>query len=165
MRIGTWATGSGDMEGLVYGWPHVFDSGDQIVVLSHGESRAGDVSLLERVCADCGASDLSGYRDDRNRIHHRRGKPGDEVGRTRTRSCECDADFTRGASVTIGCVRRTLLVSYEHVAELRVPAQHAIQRQNRAAREAKYDIDAFVQKRLANNVAACKCLSHIVSFV
>ena len=159
------STCASDMERFMDRWSNVFDAGDQIVVFGDGERRTGDVGFLESVSSDRGASDLPGDSHDWDRIHHRGGQTSDQVCGTWSGGGDRNADLAGCACVTIGSVSGALLVSYKHVTQLRIPAEHSVERQNRAAGEAKHDVDALVQQRFADYVAACQFFAHVTSCI
>ena len=103
-------------------WSDIFDAGYQVVVFGDGKRRASDVGLLESVSTDRGASDLSSDGYDRDRVHHRGCKSGDQVCCARSGGGECNTDLAGCACVTVGGVSGALLVSYKHVTQIRVPA-------------------------------------------
>ena len=46
-------------------------------------------------------------------------------------------------------------MTYKHVTQFRIPAQHSVERQDSAAGEAEHDVDTLVEERFADYVAAC----------
>ena len=92
--------------------------GHQIVVLGDGQRDPGDVGFLKGVGADQLAAHLSGDADDRRRIEHGCGNSRDHVGRAGSRSRDGDAHLPAGARVTVGHVRRSLLVAHQDVMDV-----------------------------------------------
>src|SRR4029077_596000 len=137
------AAGPGDVEG---GLEHVRDLLDVLHepgVLDDRGGHAGDVALLEGVGPDQVAPDLAGDADERRRVHPGVGDRGDEVGRTRARRGEGDADAAGRACVAFGHVPGTLLVAREHVPHGRPSRDRVVDGQDRAARDPEGDLDGL----------------------
>ena len=109
--------GRGDVEGLVHVLGDLARVGDLEGVLDEGQRRAEDVGLLEAVGADQLGPHLAGDEDGRDRVHHRVGDRGDEVGRARAGGGEGDPDLAGGLGVALGGVAAALLVAHLDVAE------------------------------------------------
>ncbi len=82
----------------------------------HGD--AGDVHFLKRVGAEQLAADLSGNTNNGRRIEHRGGNPGDHVGGAGAGSCHRHPNAPGGTCVSVGHVRRSLLVPHQYVVQL-----------------------------------------------
>ena len=144
--------GPGDVERLREGTRELVRIADQVVVLGHRQGDAVDVDLLEGVLADERGRHVAGDRDHRDRVEERRADPGDEVRRARAARPEADADPTGDPRVPIGRVGAALLVADEHVAQLRVVAEHVVEGQHDAARVPEEDVDALTEERLADDI-------------
>ena len=94
--------------------------GDLEGVLDEGQRGAEDVGLLEAVGADQLGADLAGDEDGRDRVHHRVGDRGDQVGRAGPGGGEGDPDPAGGLGVALGGVAAALLVADLDVAEVGV---------------------------------------------
>ena len=94
--------------------------GDLEGVLDERQGGAEDVGLLEAVGADQVGADLAGDEDGRDRVHHRVGDRGDQVGRAGAGGGEGDADLAGGLGVALGGVAAALLVADLDVAEVGV---------------------------------------------
>ncbi len=119
-RTGPGPPGRGDVEGLVDVLGDVARVGDLEGVLDERQRDAEDVGLLEAVGADQLGAHLAGDEDGRDRVHHRVGDRGDQVGRAGARGGEGDADPARGLGVALGRVPAALLVAHLDVAEVGV---------------------------------------------
>ena len=122
-------------------------------MLRDRQSDASDVGLLKSVVTDQLAAHLARDADDRRRIHHRRGNARDQVGCTRPRGGNGDADSAAGARVTVGHVRRALFVPHQHVVDLGVFAQRVIGRQNRSTRITEDVLHAFALEAFPDNLS------------
>ena len=92
--------------------PHVLH--EEVVL--HARPRDADrVDLLEGVAADPGRRHLTGQDHQRNRVHEGRGDTGDGVRGARTGGDEGHARAPGRARVSVGGVRRALLVTDQHV--------------------------------------------------
>ena len=131
---------------------------DQIVVLGDRKRDSGDVAFLESVGPDHRAADLAGDANDRGRIHHRRGDPGDHVGGARAGGGHGHSHSSAGARVAIGHVRGALFVADQNVVNLG-PGQRVIGRQDGAAGIAEYARDVQGLEGLPNNVGARESLA------
>ena len=136
------ATGPGDVEGLADRTGDFTGVGDEIVVLRDWQGDAGDVRLLEGVGPDQFAAHLAGDADDRRGVEHGRRNSGDHVCRAGTRGRDGDTDLSAGAGVTVGHMRRALLMAYQHMMDLAV-LERIVGWQNRAARVAEHGGDVF----------------------
>ena len=154
MWTGPGPTAPGDMECLGDDARQVVGVADQVVVLRHRQRDAVDVDLLERVLADQRRGHVPGDRDHRHGVEEGRPDPGDEVRRARTGRAHAHADAPGDAGVAVRGVGAALLVTDEHVAELRVIAEDVVERQDHAARVAEEDVDALAEERLAQDVRA-----------
>ena len=143
---------SGDVERLGEDTRQVIGVTDEVVVLGHRQRDAVDVDLLERVLADQDAGHVAGDRDHRDGVEERGADARDEVRRAGTGRPHADADPAGDPSVAIGGMCATLLVPNEDVTNLRVVAEHVVERQDHAARVAEEDIDALADERLADDV-------------
>ena len=103
--------------------------------------------------ADQRCGHLAGDADQRNRIHHRGGDAGDQVGGAGAGGRERDADLAAGARVAVGHVRGALFVADQHVAN-RVVEQRVVGRQNRAARIAEDGVHALFHQDRPDDVSA-----------
>ncbi len=101
---------------------------------------------------------LAGDADQRNRIHHRRGDAGDEIGRAGTGRRDRDPDPAAGARIAVGHVRGALFVPDQHVAN-RVIEQRVVGRQDGAARVAEYGVDALFDQDGPDDVSAASFFS------
>ena len=134
-------------------------------MFSHRHRRASDVSLLEGISADRCTPDLASNRNHGNRVHHRRRETGDQVSRTGARGRDRYAHFARSARETVRCMGRALLMPDQDVAQLRIATQHAVEREDRTAREAEHQVNTLVEKCFADDLAASQFLGHLKCFV
>ena len=146
---------AGDVERLANRRCDLLWLGHQVVVLGDRNRAAGDVGFLERIAADELRRDLPGDANHRNRVEHRRGDAGDQVGRARARSRDADADLARSARVAVGHVRGALLVAREHVVD-RVLDHRVVGRHDRAARIAEADLDPLAYERFPDDAGSGK---------
>ena len=123
-------------------------------MLGDGQRDAGHVRFLKRIRADQRRSDLPGDAHDRRRVHHGRGDAGDQIGRAGAGGGHRHADFAGGAGVTVGHVRRALLVPDQDVVNLRILAQRIVEGQNRPAGIPKHQVHAFAEQTFKNNFCA-----------
>ena len=149
--------------------------GDEEHMLRARAHDAADRRFLESVAADRRGRHLAADDDDRNRVGHRIAHRRDRVRRTGAGRDDRHADLARSARITLRHETRTLLVrrhdQRQHVAAFRggttvvvlmlvVIAEHRIvDRQNRAARVAEYDVDALVGKHLYDDIRAGQVLA------
>ena len=96
--------------------------------------------------------DVAGDGDHRDGVEKGRADPRHEVRRTRPGRAHAHADPTGHTRVAVRRVGATLLVTDQDVAELRVVAEHVIQRQDHTTRVAEEDIDALAEEGLAQDV-------------
>ena len=87
---------------------------------------------------------MTAEENRRRRVHKGVGDRGYEVGRARARCADATTDFAGRARVTFGHVTRALLVARQNAPDVFLFAQRIVDRQNRAARNAKQHIDAFL---------------------
>src|SRR6185436_3213369 len=111
-------------------------------VLHERQRGTEDVGLLEAVGSDQLGPDLAGDEDGRDRVHHRVGDRGDEVGGAGAGGGEGDADAARSLGVALGGVAAALLVAHLDVAELGVD-HRVVGRQVRPAGDPKDVLDAL----------------------
>ena len=126
-------TRSGNVKRLPDGRGDICRAHDQIVVLGDGQRRSGYVRFLECVGTDGRAPNLPGDRHHRHGVHHRGGKAGNEVRRSRAGSCKRDAHLATGACVSVGRVGRPLFVPHQDMAQRRVLRKGTVQGQYRSA--------------------------------
>ncbi len=141
-----------DIKRLVQRAPEVGDILDEIIVLGAGPRDAGRVGFLKRVVADQMRRHLPGQADDRHRIHQRVGQPGHGVGRAGTARHQHDADLAGRARVALGGVHRAALLAHQDVAQRVLLEERIVNRQDRAAGIAEYDIDALIDERLDDDI-------------
>ena len=127
--------------------------GDQEVVLGDRQRDAGDVGFLERVGSDQRFGDLAGDADDRNRVHHRVGDAGDQVGRAGPGGGQRDADLAARPRVAVGHMRGALFVADQHVAN-RVIEQCVVGRQDCPARIPEHRVHALFDEDRPEDVRA-----------
>ena len=156
---------SRDIESFSDGARDFVGVGDEIVMLRDGQRNAGDVGLLKGVGADQLAANLSRDADDWRRIEHRSGNARDHIGRAGSGRGNGDADFPAGASVTVGHVRRTLLVAHQDVVNL-AALERVIGRQNCAAGIAEHVLHALALDAFPKNASrrSCSCQPSCPSF-
>ena len=148
---GSRSPGPGDVERLGDDPRQVVRVADEVVVLGHRQGDAVDVDLLERVLADQRARHVAGDRDHRHGVQQGRPDAGHEFVAPAGRA-QAHAHPTGDTSVAVRGVGATLLMAHEDVAELRIVAEHVVERQDHAARIAEDDIHALAQERLAQDV-------------
>jgi hypothetical protein len=117
-------------------------------MLGAGPRDADGVGLLERVGADHEGRHLARQNDDRDRIHQRVGQAGDGVGRAGAGGHEHDPGLAGGARIAFGGMHRALFVAHEDVADGVLLEDLVIDRQDRAAGIAEYDVDALILEGL-----------------
>ena len=79
------------------------------------QGNAGDIDFLEGIVANEFAGHLPRYTDDRGRIHHRRGDPRHQVGRSRTRGGHCHPHLTACTCISVRRVGGSLLMPDQNV--------------------------------------------------
>ena len=141
------------MKGFLNRRTDLRDRANDEIVLGDRERDSGNVDLLKRVGADDRLGDLPGQRNHRHRIEHRRGDPGDEVGRPWTRSRQADADLAGGSGVSVGRMRRALLVSHQDVVQIEL-WQDVVERDHGAPGISEDDLDTFSLQRLTQHSRA-----------
>ena len=139
---GARAAGGGEVERLGDRLGDVVGVGDHEVVLGHGHGHAADVGFLEGVGAQQGHADLAGDGDDGHGVHLRVGQRGDQVGGAGAGGGDAHADLAGDLRVAGGGVAGALLVAHQDVADLLGVEQRVVQREDRAARNAEYDVRA-----------------------
>ena len=87
-------------------------------MLGNGERHAGDVHLLEAVCADGGAGHVAGDGHERHGVQVGGGDAGNQIGGTGAGGGDDHANLAGGTGVAVGGVSRALLVSGQHMAKL-----------------------------------------------
>ena len=122
-------------------------------MLGDGQRDAGDIRFLEGIGSQHRLGHLSRDADDRNRVHHRRGNAGDQVGGARPRRGDGHADPAACARVTIGHVRGALFVAHQHVAN-RVIEQRIVGRKNSAARVPEDGVHALFHQARPDDVSS-----------
>src|SRR5665647_592999 len=110
--------GPGDVERLGDDTGDLVRVGHQEAVLGDRQGDPDDVRLLEGVGPDHRCADLSGDRDDRDRVHVGVGQRRDQVRRAGAGGGHADADVTRGVCVALGRMAGTLLVPHQDVPQL-----------------------------------------------
>ena len=120
----------------------------KVIVLGAVAGDADSVGLLKRVGADEGRRHLSGDDDHRDRIHECVGNTGNRICRTGTACHQHHARLAGGARVTLCSVRRGLFVTNKNMLDPFLLEQRVINREHRAARIAKDDFHAEIDKRL-----------------
>ena len=143
-----------DEQRFADGRSNVFGARYDVIVFRHRQSNAGDVDLLESVCAEHLARDLAGDAEQRDGVHHRGGNAGHHVGRARTGGSNGHADFAGCARIAIGHVHRTLLVPDEDVADGEF-AQRVVCGQNGAAGIAEDLAHALALEGGPENLGSC----------
>ena len=99
------------------------------------------------------AADLSGDRNDRNGVHLRVGQRGHQVGGAGTGGRHADTDLAGGLCVSGGGVTGTLLVADEDVADLLRVEERVVDREDGAAGNAEYRVDARAPRGRAPRTA------------
>ena len=150
---GTRAARGRDVEGLLDGLGEVLDILDQIAVLDARPGDADDVGLLEGVVADQLRRHLAGEDHERDRVHVRRGDPGDGVGRAGAGGDQRHSRPSRGAGVAVGRVHAPLLVADEEVLQ-RAGEEHVVDAEDHAARVPEQMGDVFADQALDEDLGA-----------
>src|SRR5690606_18404305 len=113
--------GSGNVECLLDYHRDVFRVLDHEAVLHNGPGNADHVGFLETVGADQRAVDLARDHDHRNGVHKGGRDACHSIGRAGTGSHQHHAGATSRASVAIGGMGSSLLVTYKDVFNLVLP--------------------------------------------
>ena len=121
---------------------------------------ADDVGLLKGVPPHHGPGDLTGDGDDGRAVHVRRREAGHQVGGAGPRGRDAHAGPAAGPGVTIGRMRRGLLVADEDVPEPGVLRQRVIERHDRAAGIAEQQIHALLEQCPAEDLGAGQGFRH-----
>ena len=145
--------GAGDVERFLHRLGQLGHVLDQVVVLRDRQRDAGHVGLLEGIRADEGGSDLAGDRDDRDRVHHGVGQPGDQVRRARARRWPCTRRPGPSPRIAVGREGRVLLVPHEDVVH-RIVEQGVIGGHDRAAGIAEDHVDALPHQTFPDDLGA-----------
>ena len=130
----------------------LFDLLDEPRVLDDRDRDAGDVALLKRVRADQVPPHLPGDADEGCRVHPGVRDRRYEVRRAGAGRRNGDSDPSRRSGVALRHVPRALLVPGKNVADARAPREGVVRGQNRAARDAEDDVDAFGLQRAQDRV-------------
>jgi hypothetical protein len=117
---GSGAPGARDVEGLVDRPRDVARVLDQDRVLDDRHGDPGRVRLLKAVRPDQVGPDLAGDEHRRDRVEHRVGDRGDEVGRAGTARRERHPDLAARLGIALGGVARPGLVATQDVADAAV---------------------------------------------
>ena len=107
--------GRGDVKRFLHHPRNILRIFNQVRVLDKGQGRAENICFLERVRPDQIAVDLSGDRDDRDRIQIRRRDARDQIRRPRAGRRQTHADLSRFSGVTAGVMRRSLFVANQYM--------------------------------------------------
>ena len=142
------------MERLCNGVRDIVSVAHEIVVLRHGERDPCDVDLLECILAKQCGGDIAGDHHHRHGVEHRRADPRHQVGRPWPRRSEADADAPGCTGVSIGGVRRSLLVADKDVAQARMVGENIVERQDDAAWVAPDHINTLQEERLTEHIGA-----------
>ena len=148
------AAGAGNVKGFLDGGGDVLDFHHQHIVLSDGESNAGDVGFLKGVAADGGARHLAGDGDHGDGVHHCAGDAGSQIGGAGAGGGGADADLAGGPGVAVGGHSGGLFVAYQDMAQLGVAAEGAVKGQHRAAGQAEKDLDSFLEQAFTDDFRA-----------
>ena len=123
------------------------------IVLRDRDRDAGDVDFLERIGAKQEARHLSSDRGQWRAVHPRIGDRRHEIRRARPTCPDAHADLTADARIAFGGVSRALLMTAEHVAQLRAVFPHrVVERHDAAARDTEEHIDIFANQRLTHDL-------------
>ncbi len=155
--------GRRDVERLV---DHVGDLArirDQVVVLRGRHRDAPRVGLLEGVHADRRRRDLTGDRNDRDRVHVGIRERSDEVRGSRPGGGERDADASGRLGVSLGHVPGALLMTGEDVPD-RAVEDRVVGRHDRPAGDTEHDVDALELEGLDHGSGDGHLLGHGITF-
>ena len=119
-----------------------------------------DVGLLKGIAPQHGPGDLPSDGNDWCAVHVRRGQSSHQVGGAGTRGCDAHTGAAGGPGITIGRMRRGLLVADEHVTEPGVLRQCVIERHDRAAGIAEQQVDALFEQCTAEDLGTGEGLRH-----
>src|SRR5438874_12158697 len=97
---------------------------------------------------------LPGQADDRDRIHQRVGEAGYRVGGTRAARHQHHPDPPGRSGIAFGGMDRAPLLTHQDVAQRILLEQRIVDREDRAAGIAEYDIDALIDERLDDDISS-----------
>ena len=127
----------------------------------HGDSC--DINLLKAVLADQVHAGVPRYGDQWDRVGLRCGECGDEVCRAGAGRCEHNACFPGYARISVGGVRRPLLMCAADRADaVAAGIQLVINGQDSPARIAKYGVDIVLLQYFEDD--PCARVLHITTF-
>ena len=129
----TWPTRARQAEGLRKDARDVLGRGQLEGALGDRPDHAQDVDFLECLGADCGPCDLTRQGHHRDAVHERGRQTGQQVCGAGTTRGDAHAHPAGGAGVAVGGVGGVLLVTNQHVAQLRIAGELAVERQRGSA--------------------------------
>src|SRR5436305_15154452 len=97
---------------------------------------------------------LPGQAHDPDRIHQRVGEAGYRVGGTRAARHQHHPDPPGRSGIAFGGVDGAPLLAYQDVSQRILLEQRIVDRQDRAAGIAEYDIDALIDERLDDDISS-----------
>jgi len=130
-------------------------------MLGDGKRHPSDVHLLKRVLSDGGRSHLRRYGQHRRRIQVGGSDPGDQVRSSRPRRRKAHPHLPRRPGITVGGVRRSLLVAREDGTD-GVIRQHMVQDDGRPARDPKNGVHTLSQEALADDLRTAQFHSFLL---
>ncbi len=131
-----------------------------VVMLCHGHRHIEDIRLLERIAAEHLQIDLSRDSHHRDRVHVRRCDARHKVCRAGPRGRNTDADAPRRTRITVGGMRRVLLMRHEDLTDLRLSIKCIVERQNHAAGVSKHRIHILLSQARENRLRASHFIRH-----
>ena len=129
---------------------------NEVIMLRAAARDARRVCFLKRIRANQMCRHLTGDAHDRNRIEQRIRQPCHRIGRTRPGSHQHHPDFTRRTGIAFGRMNRPLLMARQDVADMILLKQRIINRQHRATRVTKNDINPLILQGFYQYI----CTSH-----
>src|SRR5947207_690026 len=101
---------------------------------------------------------LTGDKENRNRVSVRDSQTGGSVSHARTRRDATHPQLSCRSCVTVGHQRRGLFMTDEDVLDLRVPVERVVNRHRMCAWYSKHNLDAILSETFNDELAA----SHLV---